>query len=241
MSKIRKLKRPPIKEAVIDFQFQPYFDFNETILFELKEKLKENYNKFEFTETQQITFGFIPEKNFEVFNSPKELNGMVLRDENRGFIFQLSRERLSLSKINSYNNFDELSDEFFMIFNYFNDLIKTKNISRIGVRYINEITPKNISKEKVQEIIHKKYLPDFNNCNRTFSQIMISDKEYEGAILNLVVDYNSNQIIIDIDCFNTQINTIDNLDTLKKILQNQRKMKNQIFFMIVKNKFEEVL
>ena len=166
MSKKRKLVKPPIKEAVIELQFQPTLDFDKEDLDKLKTKLSSNYSKADFIETREVSFGLGTNLQSKIVDSPPKLQGIRFNDTTRGFIVLFLRNRLSVSKLSPYKSFEDLFEETLNMLNSISFLIKNQNISRIGVRYINEIKPNNMTKDTVQKIILKKYLHYFDKCKK---------------------------------------------------------------------------
>ncbi|MBM2813804.1 MAG: hypothetical protein HW421_566 [Ignavibacteria bacterium] len=241
MSKQRNLYRPPIKEAVIEFQFQPMLNFNKEELLNFQEHLKENYSSSQFLDLKKFTFGVQMDKATEVSESQFPFQGIKLEDKTRGFVVHFLKDRLSVSKINSYNNFETLLEEFFKIYSEINNLFKLGNISRIGLRYINEINFPDRFKKYLERtpLVFKKELS--GKIKRTYNQSIFEYSDFEGAILNFIVDLKNKKIIVDTDVFNTSIFNPTELKKVNKILDKMRKIKNDIFFQIVSDKLEELL
>jgi uncharacterized protein (TIGR04255 family) len=240
MSEIRKLDKPPIKEAVIEFQFQPLIDFEKEDLIELYKNVKDNYNEQKFLE--QLSFRMEPDLSPKMKDDiPPQVIGTILKDESRGFIVQFKRDRLAVSKLKPYYSFDELEKETFIFYSLIKKFIKDKNISRIGVRYINEI---NYIKEYL-DIFEENPLNDYNKSikeiKRFYNQSIFEHSINESTLLNLVIDKKLKQIVIDIDSYQLKPNKVDDIKKISHVLNILRERKNSIFFKIVSQKIEEVL
>jgi uncharacterized protein (TIGR04255 family) len=239
MSKIRKLEKPPIVESVIEFQFQPFLEFDKQKLQNVKNALIKNYINSNFIESKQIDVGL--NQNFppKVIESPPQLMGIRLQDDKRGFVIQFLRDRLSLSKIKLYHDFEELLNEFFIIFENTREFIKENKINRIGLRYINEFSYKNDFYRYLES--NPFSISNSNGILRTYNQSIFGYDDTEGAILNYVLDIKEKKITIDIDVFSLIINDINKINKIRIILEKLRKRKNNLFFSIITKYLEEVL
>ncbi len=242
MSAIRNLEKPPIKEAVIEFQFQPLIDLNKEDLIVLYNHVKDKYNEQKFLEQKQVSFNLDPSALPQIKDEiPAFLLGTVIKDKTRGFVVQFKRERLAISKLKPYTNFEEVEDEALLFFNFIKKHLNDIKISRIGVRYINEI---NYLKD-YHKIFDDNPLTYYNNAingiQRFYNQSIFDHSKNENTILNLVIDTKMKQVIIDIDSYQLKLNQVNDFDEISEVLKRLRKRKNSIFFQIVSNKLEEVL
>ena len=240
MSEIRKLDKPPIKEAVIEFQFQPSLEFEEDSLKEIVEQLKSNYEKHDFIRSKAISFKIGLDQQSKIAPElPTQLQGLLLTDFERDFIVNFQRGRLSISKVKSYSNFEDLTEEAFAIYDALEDYLKGKTISRIAVRYINEISFKNDYKN----IFEKPPLSDFHNkiqgLQTFYNQNVFEHSDNEGSVVNLHINLKEKKVVVDIDSFNTILQDSADRVALKEVLSNLRKQKNSIFFDIVSDRFEK--
>lgn len=236
MSKHKKLNNPPIKEAVIDFQFQPYLNINNDLFEQLKLILSENYSKSEFIYSKTFSF-YLDNVNFQNINKNEnpDIVGIRFFDNERNFIISLFKDRITISKLPDYHSFEELKCESGLFFNLFQNLLSCININRIGVKYINEIKFKN----NINKILKNKFSPVFENTNKYSMQYIVDNDDNIGSIINITIDNPAQLILIDIDCYENKIINIDDFTPFSNILLNLRKIKNEEFFKIVKSKFEE--
>ncbi len=241
MKKNRKLKNPQIKEAVIEFQFQPHLEFDKDFPNAFRDQLNEEYKFRNFQKCKAFSVSLYEDNVLNTTESTDIFDGIILEDQKRGYVVQLLRDRLSVSKLKPYGNFESLFEEAFKIYKLIQTLLINRNISRIGVRYVNEIEIEYPIKNYLKEASFYLNNLNYGTPERIYQQIIYSNSELEGTILNFVIDNKKKLLIIDIDAYTTQSQNPNDKDSIERVLGNLRSNKNDLFFQIVSDKIEEVI
>lgn len=130
-----KLNSPPIREAVIDFRVTPRH-LDQSVLTNLQEKLGNQFPKVEKMNMGKVSFSF---KGEPKARQSKSLIGYRFLTDDGKLIAQFRNDGFTLNRMKPYNSWEDLTSEAFRLWVIYVELIKPGRLTRIAVRYINDI------------------------------------------------------------------------------------------------------
>lgn len=230
MKKWDKLKNPPIKEAAFDIRYEVKDKVEIAKLKEFCDGLHENYSELASSYSVGVDVSSIPNK----IESTARKDGFRLLNKNGRFVLLIKEDSFTVILLKPYSSFEDLKNELDTYFNQFRDFFGDVVITRIGLRYVNEICFKLELDATIDDYI--KIHPVFPS--NPFSGIVgysvrllsnSKDDEFRSIIrVNFDPKRESDdeyRIIFDIDAF--KIGEINNLDDVAQKLDDY---KNKIFF-----------
>lgn len=226
------LSKAPIVEAAIDIRIVPSVKWDETSLQrELKQCLPD-YPKI------------VPLRGarFEI-NAKKLLNPAVedfgcvslkLHSGDNLHIAQFNKDAFVFSRLKPYENWEQFSAEALRLWDIYCELLKPKQVTRIGLRFINRIA---IKQEKVELADYYKYPPaSLKELNWTLAHYLhhdvmqVPETSYAVNLIKTVQNVPGEiGLILDIDVFTGEGFEYNELH-LKRFLEEMRWVKNKIFF-----------
>ena len=237
-----RYRKPPITEAVIDFGVNLPSEIGVTQLQSLSSNLSS-----EFPDSKEIVetdFVFSVGAENKDSGSKTTKTGFRLQSADKRWVIQARLTRFTLSLLHSYEDWDSFRGRARSYWPYYRDVAQPKNISRVGVRYINRIdVPRS-------ELI-KDYLKDVPGIpneltggeDHFFLQLK---KELPDISSTLVLNYatvgptdpETKSIILDID-IHREGEWNPNDDNAWTFLDQLRDRKNKIFETCITDKFRE--
>jgi uncharacterized protein (TIGR04255 family) len=181
----KKLKKPPLVEAVFELRLQPGGDYG-LLLARLNEKLKNKYPKGEAT-TPQLPIGLASNIYRHRFYS-------VSKKE----LYQVGENILSINSL-KYISFNNFLADIKKVIKVYREVSKISKIQRMGLRYVNKIEEKDVDRVLSSQLIiakdvkYKKkgilnrilfYVPNIGEMG------VIIEQNHEG-----------NTILLDLDCY----------------------------------------
>jgi uncharacterized protein (TIGR04255 family) len=232
--KFPHLSKAPIVEAVIEIRFVPSVKWDET---SLQNKLKQRLPDYPKIETvrqarYQLTIG---KQN----NPPVEDLGCVglkLHSNNNLHIAQFNKEAFVFSRLKPYEDWGQLSGEALRLLVIYCELLKPKEVTRIGLRFINRIA---VKQEKIELADYYKYPPeplkelDWMLAGYLHHDVMqVPETAYRVNLIKTVQNVLAGEIglILDIDVFTQKEPFEYNELHIKKCLEEMRWVKNKVFF-----------
>lgn len=134
MASQRKLKNAPVKEALIDIQFESSIEL--THIDSIASHVRERYAKK--SDIWQTVLG-IGQSAGEQNTADNTLLGRRLESDDGRFVLLLRRNGLAVSRLAPYVDWDELRNEAKICWAALLENSELPSVSRIAVRYINEI------------------------------------------------------------------------------------------------------
>lgn len=134
MASQRQLKNAPVKEALIDIQFESSIEL--THIDAIADRVVEKYSKK--SDIWQTVFG-IGQSEGEQNAADNTLLGRRLESEDGRFVLLLRRNGLAVSRLAPYVDWDELRNEARTCWHALLTVSGLPSVSRVAVRYINEI------------------------------------------------------------------------------------------------------
>jgi len=187
-----------------------------------QDKIKDKYPKFSTIKNYQLGDGFL-----------SDIKDNVFKNENETLSVSVSVVALSITT-NNYTNWDNFSSEIEKLFEDFSECFEVKDITRIGLRYINAIRPSslNYAAGDIAKIIKDKYNSQNNtgfgsvvNYNNAMD-VAIDDStraHVNYAIIQFVDDEKG--FMLDTDVSTTRKNQFDDImDNLNKFNLISRKV-----------------
>jgi uncharacterized protein (TIGR04255 family) len=124
--------RPPITEAVIELQFPAVLSRSE--LDRLRERMKSDYPTIENIENFQLSF-----QPSSVTATERNMVGFKMTSKNAVDLVLVQQKNLTSVRLAPYAGWDYLFGKTQENYQRFNKVVGRREISRIGVRYINRI------------------------------------------------------------------------------------------------------
>jgi len=228
----KKLKNPPISEAIVGVAFTKENKLTLAEITKLKNEIeKTGFIFFEKTYKREFEIDF-QEKNTAISKNNSNQNGFLLKKDN--LILFLEKNRITLKQIKQYKTYENFIQKYKILLDI---LIKQKKLIKtndIGLRYINKFDLKNerINKYKIQPLLGKSNnvysLSDFR------SSYKLSSAKYGlNVIINSsITAKNTNyvSIVFDIDVHKNEEIVIQQTQDILNILKVMRELKNCIFF-----------
>lgn len=134
MASPRQLKNAPVKEALIDIQFESSIEL--THIDAIADRVREKYSKK--SDIWQTVLGIVQREGAQ--NAANNtLLGRRLESEDGRFVLLMRRNGLAVSRLAPYVDWDELRNEAKTCWAALLEISGLPSVSRIAVRYINEL------------------------------------------------------------------------------------------------------
>lgn len=247
MNKIQKLKKPPIRELVIDIKVKPSNDFDPKSFLEVYEKIKKTYPK---SEEQKLFEGKLGLKagGFDFSNAAQSFNGYLFKSQDGNKIVQFRKDGFALNKLRPYSEWVTEIKKVKQLWPMYVENAKPESIIRIGVRAINDLEfndPEN--PERFLKIIpnYPDFQRDFGIQNFLFTSHLDFPESGLGAKISFAykgqVGEEKIRFILDIDVFSTKILDPDPINSeIWSTLKSLNHLKDDIFFSSLTKKGIEV-
>ena len=235
------LEKAPIVEAIIDFRVVCQEQISAEIFADLGSSIGEQYAKAGSIQSLQARFGVDHGKVLEPWQMQMVLG---YRYQTPTEIAQFRINGFTFSKIAPYTTWGEVSAEAFRLWKVYIDAAKPKHISRVAVRYINQMqlpavkdlgeyltAPPRLPEPVSQEI--RDYLSRVNVCDdkRNASAVIVQALEPQ-------IDPKTISLLLDIDAFR-EVNEEPAVPGLISVFEQLRTLKNEIFFASITEKIVE--
>jgi uncharacterized protein (TIGR04255 family) len=246
MAAQRHLKNAPIREALIDIQFEPHVSSETLRLFS-----KAVMPKFDRqSNIWQQTLGFeFTEDNQSKTSTAREALGTRLDSDAVGHVVQARINGFTFSKLAPYKDWEEIRDSAKEIWYEFLKFAKPVVVTRVSVRYINALDiPLPIHDFADYFTALPQIPPTLPQGIGAFLQRVILIEPRTGSVAAITQALEESQpgtqankvtIFLDIDCFNEKQLTPDS-DELWVSLDGLRDFKNAIFFEHITEKTAEL-
>jgi len=237
------LSKAPIVEAVIDIRVVPSVKWDEISLqSDLKQRLPD-FPKVETLREARVQIALpgkpgspiaLPRKpgspTFEDFGCV----GLKLHSNDNLHIVQFNKGAFVFSRLQPYENWEQLSGEALRLWVIYCELLKPKDVKRIGLRFINRIA---IKQEKIELADYYKYPPaSLKELNWTLTGYLhhdvmqVPETAYRVNLIKTVKNVPGEiGLILDIDVFMQDPFKYNEL-RIKECLEEMRWVKNKVFF-----------
>lgn len=236
MAAQRHLSRAPAREALIDIQFEPYVPLEALERFAAIAKPEFN-RKLDLWEA---FVGFNANGNQPEASASHAVIGKRLDSDQPPHVLQCRVGGFTFSRLSPYGEWRDLRDEAHRWWRAFHSVVHPHTVTRIAVRYINEIKlplpmrdfseyltcPPRVPDKLPQGIsgfLHRVIVPDeSNNC------VSIVTQAFEGQ--PSMAEGASVTILLDVDVFRTVRLQGDSIEEIWTGLDALREQKNRMFF-----------
>lgn len=237
MAAQRHLSRAPAREALIDIQFEPHVPLEAIERFAAiaEPEFKQNLDLWE------AFVGFNANGNQPEASTRHTVIGKRLDSDQPPHVLQCRAGGFTFSRLSPYGEWKDLRNEAHRWWKVFYSEVQPHTVTRIAVRYINEIKlplpmrdfseyltcPPRVPETLPQGIsgfLHRVIVPDdFNNC------VSIVTQAFEGQP-SMAGDGASITILLDVDVFRTVRLQSDRIEEIWTGLDALREQKNRMFF-----------
>ncbi len=231
------LKNPPIKEAVFDLKFKEGNNLTQERIKDFCESLNDSFPAINEIFILQMQ-AKLEKGEHQNVQSSRQVNGYKLSNENRSFILQIRLDGFTLSKIEPYISWQELSKEARPVLERLSHAFPELNYKRAALRYINHFNL------KFEESINAYFniLPIFpielpQLLDSFFVRLVVPQKEPVElkSIIQLGIEPIGDsddhyKVIFDIDVYRESEYPAKKLDSLFSDFDRIREFKNNIFF-----------
>jgi uncharacterized protein (TIGR04255 family) len=232
----KQYAKPPIIEAVIDFQFRA--DFSDKTLEKMLLLLKSTFPQIE----QQVTFDVqIAETKLGV--SPPKPSGFKLSSGDQLDIVLLRKQAVTNSRLAPYQGWPALEERTRRVWDRISKFVSYHDVRRVGVRYINRLDiPGQFI--KTDEWITMGLKPP-STISRTFGEFGFRVVTHEaqlgtilacGSVPSPLVDHSS--INLDIDVF-ADHDLPEREEEMWAFLRTMRQRKNEVFESCITEKMRQ--
>jgi uncharacterized protein (TIGR04255 family) len=235
------LQNAPIVEAVIDFRVVRQEQVAAETFADLSSAIGEQYAKAVSIQSLWARFGV---DNGKVLNSSQMQTELGWRYQRGTEIAQFRVDGFTFSKIAPYTTWEDVSAEAFRLWKIYIDVAKPKQVSRVAVRYINQMQLPDVKdlgeyleapprlKEPISQTI-RDFLTRVN---------VRDDKRNASAVIVQALEPRMGpdmiSLLLDIDASREINEKLDDTELLT-VFEQLRELKNEIFFASITEKIVE--
>lgn len=237
--KYTQLSKAPIQEAIIEFQLIANENVTMKDLNELSARWEDIFSKKDYTTT--AFFGIDLKQQTKVdISADSRLVGVKMTSTSGREIVNAALDRFSVSILEPYKDWEELSGISRKYWSDYLDVCKPKSIKRIGTRVINNIKLTGLKGDLEEYFVAPPVIPeDLDQEIRSYlTRVTISDKTqrylatvtqlFDGKIKKFD-ETDGVSIILDIDAYlNEMLNPSD--ESIWAALDDLHQFRNDIFF-----------
>jgi uncharacterized protein (TIGR04255 family) len=234
MAQIRSLRRPPIREAILEFHITPMVDISTE---ELEQwDIPSTYLPLTIRKSSGILLNMKSDFTIGESSTEQSIEGGVSHDTERNIAVQIMRNRLTVNKLTPYTNFGFLKDEASAFWKQYQQTFKPEQIQRISLRYINEIS----LKESLQYYVQTALVPQgelVTQAIRSYYRYEIRRNEQLGGLVQIIVEKESQRLFIDIDTFSERPYQANDDMVWSESVEQLHSLKNELFFSIITEEY----
>lgn len=237
MANQRHLRNAPAREALIDIQFDTPISAEEIEQF--ASKIKSEFSQQ--TDLWEAVIGLNVEGTGTQANSTHSMIGKRFDSNKAPHVLQCRNNGFTFSRLSPYGNWDELRNEAKRLWEVFHSVTRLGSVTRIAVRYINEINlplpvtnfsdylvcPPKVPEALPQALggfLQRLVIP--NEENNTISVITQALEGYQ----TIQSEMSTATVILDIDVFRVVSISCSSFDEIWSALDILRDQKNMVFF-----------
>jgi len=249
--KYPKLARPPIKEAILQILVTQSDTYTPELLKKFAEAESDNYpNSLALRET---LFQFISGDNRQQSGiTDKGVNGYKISSDNGLNIIQTFKDRLVVSRLDSYDSWEGLLAEMQRVWDTYSTILSPKVVRGVSVRYINHFMlppdmknfedylestpsiPPDLPQGLASFFVNYK-LPDPDTMAVATVQLLFEGVRYDEGSREPKLP-----IVLDTDIQKMSEIMPENTETIWDDFNQLHDFKNEVFFSTVKDKALEM-
>lgn len=235
MPPITHLDNSPLQDAILEFQVSPLVDIVPDVVkgWDIPE-----YSLAAIAQSKQFSFITDFKTTSEVHTESAPIEGVVCRDESQGFIVHYMRDRFTINKKKPYTDFSHLMKEAQRLWHLYAESFKPDQITRIGLRYINEI----VLERNVNYYLSPDVLPPITeqlNDSTNFYHRYEMENQPLNTNIQIFADKKEKKLFVDIDCYSSRPFSYDEESVWKSELPSLRDFKNRLFFQITSYEYQK--
>lgn len=243
MARPRKhLRNAPIVEAVIDFRIVREASISPDTFSGLRASIGERYSQISSIHSFEARFGIDSGK---ILEPAQRRAGLGCRYQAGTEVAQFRVDGFTFSKIKPYTTWEEVFGEAFRLWGIYLRLAKPKQLSRIAVRYINQM--KVTGNPNINDFLEAppSLPPPIPSVLRDFlMRVHIADERRSCAAvvvqaLEPQLDPNIMSLLLDIDAYRDVAQTPTD-PGLPMLFEQLRELKNEIFYASITDKAAEM-
>jgi uncharacterized protein (TIGR04255 family) len=239
MAQPRPLDKPPVREAIIDIAIIPQLPPDKLLFEPFVEVLRRDFPVVEQTRRFSGEFEILPDQSLVPKPTLEEFHGYLFRTDDRLNVAQFRVDGFSFNKLAPYKDWEEVFPKALELWKIYLEHLKPQKISRLAVRYVNEIKLP-LGNKGIEEFLERPpRLPEnFSKgslINYFLDRLGFFDSDLRVSV-NLTQAYEGvfNEegisIILDIDCYTNEDVSPKDFESLREVFGRLRALKNQIFF-----------
>jgi uncharacterized protein (TIGR04255 family) len=239
--------KAPITEALIDITVELSSELQFQGLHAIKKHVRSDYPT---EETRNLGEGMIQFGAAVQATAQQKPWGLMFRNSSNTQVLQVRLDGFTFSRLEPYEDFEHLRDEARRLWNIYRDLVRPKRISRVAVRYINQLNIPGTTVEPEDYLnTYPRLSGDLPTNLRDIAHFLMTLRIPQPDLSGLLVinealtppkKPDTISIVLDIDLFveNPPVATEDELWSL---LQTLRERKNLYFEACITPKTRELI
>lgn len=240
-------QRAPITEAIIDIRVELSSDLRFEDLQAIKKHVSSDYPKEETSNLAEGIIQFAPTLQASAQQKPW---GLVFRNENNNQVLQVRLDGFTFSRLPPYEHFEQLKNEARRLWDIYRELVRPKAITRVAVRYINQLNIPGTSVEPEDYLnvfphVSNKLPPELRDFGPYSMSLRMYQHDLKGfLLLNEVMTPpklpNAISIVLDFDLY-VDAPLVTNEQELWALFDKLRERKNLYFEECITDKTRELI
>lgn len=235
MPEPRRLRNPPITEAIIDIRVETDVGFDVALLRAAETMLADSYGLEAEQHQVRGTLEVAGDQPMTLEQGEPALAGYTFRSRDERFVVQFTVEGLTLSQLRGYTAWEDLAAEAARLWDVYSGLAHPRRILRIGTRYLNTIA---IVPPGADPNAYFTTLPAVPEGVRVAAgsflvRMVLHEEEppFSASVTQFLerADEGAVRLILDIDAFSRETYAVD-ASIIWGALAGLRDLKNRVFF-----------
>lgn len=245
MTTPRTLRKPPIREALIDFRIAVDSTIDADRLSTLRNVLADYpivEEKRQFKAEVRVAKGEIAAPAVADLG----FAGLFFRTADRSRLAQFRRDGFTLNQLDAYRNADDLVREGLRLWALYADVVKPVAVTRLAFRYINSLALPYRDGDSFERFLTAPPAgppdPRLQNVSSFLSRVVCHEEDRVAVVtqkLETTISDSSTPVTLDIDVFVAR-EVEPHADALLPILEVLRSLKNRIFFALLTDEAVEL-
>jgi uncharacterized protein (TIGR04255 family) len=229
-------KKPPVKEALFSFRVLPSQTLSAKQLIDICAGIKNEFSEQQVIQNIEGQITFDAEKGALTSAPGKStLVGYMLRNRKAETAVQIKTNEFSFHKLAPYTGWENIEKDVIKYFDYYVKQTKPREVSRIGIKFLNQITIPE-SKFDLADYFELKVAAPIQDCaieaflNR---QQLVLQGDNRKAIVTLASNKDpaiaGSSFIFEIDVFSEKISLLPSSKNVWETVNELRTSRNTIF------------
>ncbi len=240
MALVRHLSKAPITEAIVDIRVKAHPEFDAQILEQLKDRLAKRFPQVSKQQGIETSCTIDGERGAIPSTRDLGLRGYFYTSEDGLDIAQFRVDGFTYNRLKPYTSWAQIFPQAMDLWKLYATTAKPTHVTRLALRYLNQITVPNGVDALEQIVTAPLPLPPEmpSLLSRFFTRVTVHDQDTElAAHVSQAFEPNKGEepgtLILDIDVFHQRdydVGSTTTYDTISKIFSSIHEMKNKIFF-----------